>query len=289
METTALDRSEEGTIDIRAGSTSLPEQLENVVIGTISVIAFLLLWEFSIVLGWVNPIFTSSPRRIVLTAIELFQGDAIYRDLAVSGVEFLVGYTLAVLVGITLGILMGWYRRLNAALEPFVTALYATPRIALLPLIVIWLGIGQGSKMAIIFLGAIFPVLVNTITGVRTVDRDFVRVARSFCANDWQLFRTVVLPSSVPLILTGLRLGLGHALVGIVVGELYAATAGIGFMIAVAGSSFQTDKVMVGILIISTAGMLMAQLLRVVERRFERWRVPSQVSAFTGIATRTTT
>ena len=279
MNTTALGRSADGTIDARAGSTVLPEQLENVVIGTISVIAFLLLWEFSIVLGWLNPLFTSSPRRIVLMAIELFEGDAIYQDLAVSGVEFLVGYLLAVVVGIPLGMLMGWYRRLNAALEPFVSALYATPRIALLPLIVIWLGIGQGSKMAIILLGAIFPILVNTITGVRTVDRDFVRVARSFCANDWQLFRTVVLPSSVPLILTGLRLGLGHALVGIVVGELYAATAGIGFMIAVAGSSFQTDKVMVGILIISTAGMVMTQLLRVVERRFERWR----------IATRTTT
>ncbi|HYX91087.1 MAG TPA: ABC transporter permease [Myxococcaceae bacterium] len=276
MDTTATARSEPGTIEIAVGSTAQSQQLDQVVIGAVSVIAFLVLWELSIVLGWINPLFTSSPRRIVVTAIELFRGGAIYRDLLVSGAELLAGYTLAVLVAIPLGIGMGWYRRMSAALEPFVTALYATPRIALLPLIVIWFGIGLGSKIAIIFLGAIFPILVNTITGVRTVDRDLVRVARSLCAGDWQLFRTVVLPSAVPLILTGLRLGLGHALVGIVVGELYAATAGIGFMIAVAGSSFQTDKVMVGILIISVAGVLMTHLLRMVERRFERWRADNR-------------
>ena len=276
MDTTATPRSEPGTIEMPVGSTAQSQPLDHVVIGAVSVIAFLVLWELSIVLGWINPLFTSSPRRIVVAAIELFRGGAIYRDLLVSGAELLAGYTLAVLVAIPLGIAMGWYRRMSAALEPFVTALYATPRIALLPLIVIWFGIGLGSKIAIIFLGAIFPILVNTITGVRTVDRDLVRVARSLCASDWQLFRTVVLPSAVPLILTGLRLGLGHALVGIVVGELYAATAGIGFMIAVAGSSFQTDKVMVGILIISVAGVLMTHLLRMVERRFERWRADNR-------------
>jgi ABC-type spermidine/putrescine transport system permease subunit I len=124
----------------------------------------------------------------------------------------------------------------------------------------------------IVFLGAIFPILVNTITGVRTVNADFVKVARSFGSNDWQMFLTVVLPSSVPLLLTGLRLGLGHALVGIVVGEMYGATHGLGFLIATAGARFQTDKVMVGIIIIAAAGIVMTGLLRLIERRFERWR-----------------
>lgn len=252
------------------------ERNENLIIGTVAVAVFLGLWELSVASGWINPLFTSSPSRIVRTAIELFQTQAIYEDLRVSGLEFLMGFGLAIAIGIPLGILMGWYRRFNAVLEPFVSALYATPRIALLPLIVIWFGIGLGSKVAIIFLGAIFPILVNTITGVRTVERDFVKVARSFCATDRQLFRTVVLPSSVPFILAGVRLGLGHALVGIVVGELYAATAGIGFMIAVAGSTFQTDRVMVGILIISIAGMILTELLRAVERRFERWRTDNR-------------
>ena len=118
---------------------------------------------------------------------------------------------------------MGWYGRINAVLDPFVSALYATPRIALLPLIMIWFGIGLMSKIAIVFLGAIFPILVNTITGMRTLNADFIKVARSFGATDRQLFLTVALPSSIPMLLTGLRLGLGHALVGIVVGEMKMA------------------------------------------------------------------
>jgi ABC-type nitrate/sulfonate/bicarbonate transport system permease component len=157
-------------------------------------------------------------------------------------------------------------------LDPFVSALYATPRIALLPLVMIWFGIGLASKIAIIFLGAVFPILVNTITGVRTIGADFIKVARSFGASDRQLFFTVALPSSVPLLLAGLRLGLGHALIGIVVGEMYGATAGIGFLISVSGARFQTDRVMVGIIIIALAGVLMTSLLRAIERRFERWR-----------------
>jgi NitT/TauT family transport system permease protein len=175
-------------------------------------------------------------------------------------------------IGVPLGILMGWYSRINAVLEPFVSALYATPRIALLPLVMIWFGIGIMSKIAIVFLGAIFPILVNTITGVRTIDADFVKVARSFGSTDRQLFLTVALPSSVPMLLSGLRLGLGHALVGIVVGEMYGATHGLGFLIAVSGARFQTDKVMVGIILIASAGILLTELLRLLERRFERWR-----------------
>ena len=185
---------------------------------------------------------------------------------------FLVGYGLAIVIGVPLGLLMGWYSRVNAILEPFVSALYATPRIALLPLVMIWFGIGLASKVAIVFLGAVFPILVNTITGVRTIDADFIKVARSYGATDRQMFLTVVLPSSVPMLLTGLRLGLGHALVGIVVGEMYGATQGLGYLIAVAGARFQTDRVMVGIILIAGLGVALTELLRAIERRFERWR-----------------
>jgi ABC-type nitrate/sulfonate/bicarbonate transport system permease component len=245
---------------------------ENALLGTLAVAVFLAFWESAVQLGWVNPLFTSAPSRIFLTAVQMFADGSILYDLQVSGFEFAVGYGLAVLIGVPLGILMGWYRPLNAVLDPFVSALYATPRIALLPLMMIWFGIGFASKVAIVFLGAIFPILVNTITGVRTVDADFVKVARSFGASDRQMFLTVALPSSVPLLLTGLRLGLGHALVGIVVGEMYGATHGLGFLIATAGARFQTDKVMVGIIIIAAAGVAMTEFLRLIERRFERWR-----------------
>jgi NitT/TauT family transport system permease protein len=269
FETSASHASQD---EVAAPPKSFWARNEHALLGTFSMGVFLVFWEMSVVLGWVNPLFTSAPSRILRTGYEMFADGSIYPHLQVSGYEFIVGYGTAIIIGVPLGILMGWYGRVNAVLDPFVSALYATPRIALLPLVMIWFGIGLMSKVAIVFLGAIFPILVNTITGVRTVNADFVKVARSFGSNDWQMFLTVVLPSSVPLLLTGLRLGLGHALVGIVVGEMYGATHGLGFLIATAGARFQTDKVMVGIIIIAAAGIVMTGLLRLIERRFERWR-----------------
>src|SRR5438128_1965887 len=245
---------------------------ENALIGTAAMLVFLAFWEMSVALAWVNPLFTSSPSRILRAGYDMFADGSIYEHIQVSAFEFFVGYGAAIIIGVPLGILMGWYSRVNAVLDPFVSALYATPRIALLPLLMIWFGIGLMSKVAIVFLGAVFPILVNTITGVRTINADFVKVSRSFGANDRQIFLTVALPSSVPLLLTGLRLGLGHALVGIVVGEMYGATHGLGFLIATSGARFQTDKLMVGIILIAAAGVALTELLRLIERRFERWR-----------------
>src|SRR5215472_15911123 len=255
-----------------APTSSRWKRHENFILGAAAVIGFLLFWEASVALGWVNPLFTSSPSRILAAGFEMFRDGSIYPDLYVSAQEFVLGYGLAVIVGVPLGILMGWYSRLNAVLDPFVNALSATPRIALMPLIIIWFGIDLSAKIAIIFLSTVFPILVNTMTGVRTMERDFVKVARSFGASDGQLFATVALPSSVPNLLTGLRLGLGHALIGIVVGEMYGASAGIGFMMQTAGATFQTDKVMVGILIIAAAGMGLTHVLKMIERKFDVWR-----------------
>lgn len=260
--------------DLEGGpSRSLWARHENMLLGLVAVVAFMFFWEFSVVWGWANPLFTSAPTRIIKAGAAMVRDGSIWNDLAVSGLEFALGYGLAVVVGVPLGILMGWYRRFNALLEPFVNALYATPRIALMPLIIIWFGVDMTSKVAIIFLSTVFPILVNTMTGVRTIDRDFIKVARSFGATDGQLFLTVALPSSVPNLLTGLRLGLGHALIGIVVGEMYGASAGIGYMMQMAGATFQTDRVMVGIIIIAAAGMALTQVLKMIENRFEMWRV----------------
>lgn len=245
---------------------------ENMLIGAATTLALLTLWELAVQFGWLDPLFTSSPLRILKTGYTMFADGSIYPHLAISGLELAVGYSLAIVVAIPLGILLGWYPRLNAAFDPTISALYATPRIALVPLIVIWFGIGLGSKFAIIFLSSLFPILINTIAGVQAVDRDFVKVGRSFGASDRQMFATVILPASVPFLLTGLRLGLGHALIGIVVGELYAAQAGVGFLIAMAGATFQTDKLMVGIILIAGAGVILTNLLRMIERRFDRWR-----------------
>ena len=254
---------------------------EKKILGAISVAFFLILWEFMggpvsvynpFPLLRVNPMFMSSPSYIWKAAVELFTTGEIWNDLRVSSIEFMGGYLISVAVGIPFGILVGWNRKASAIFDPFINAMNATPRVALLPLVIIWLGIGILSKVGIIFLGAVVPILVNARDGVKTTPPSLLNAARSFGANEWTVFKSVVMPATVPFMLTGLRVALGRALVGVMVGELYAATAGIGFMITVAGATFQTDKVFVGVLIFAISGMLGMEVLSRVEKHFEKWR-----------------
>lgn len=244
----------------------------HILINLSSVLVFFLIWEYIGTSGLINPLFISSPSAIVGSAVQWVQEGSIWNDLFVSGTEFVVGFALAIVVGIPFGILLGWYRTFNYIFEPFVFGLNATPRVALVPLFIIWFGIGLWSKVAIVFLGAFFPLVLNAYAGVRTVDDLLLRAARSFGANDWQIFRTITLPSSVPFVLAGLRVGLGHALIGIVIGELVAATAGIGYEMAIAGATFQTARLFVGILLITSAGVFLTGVIGYVERRFDAWR-----------------
>jgi NitT/TauT family transport system permease protein len=273
----ALPPAEEGPlVDVALAAASPLRRFyltsERAILGFASVAAVLLAWEWVAAKGLIDLVFISSPTRIAEAAVAWAASGDLWNDLKVSGIEFFVGYAMAVAVGIPLGIATGWYRRLFYILDPFISALYATPRVALLPLIFIWVGIGIWSKNVLVFLGAVFPILINTLAAVRTTDERLLRAARSFGADDLQVFRTIVLPSSVPFILTGLRLGVGRALVGVVVGEMVVAQAGIGLRISMAGNSFQTDTVFVGILIIAAAGMLSMEVLTRLERRFEKWR-----------------
>ncbi len=252
-------------------------QYYNWILGGSAVIIFLALWEWAGTSGAINPLFTSSPSRVINAYAKLIAGGELGHDIVVSGQEFLYGFGLAILVGIPAGMLMGWYKPIEAVLDPFVNFFYATPRVALLPLMIIWLGIGINSKIAVVYLGAIFAILISTITGMKNLDESLLKAARSFGATDMQIFKTIALPGSVPFLLSGIRLGLGHALVGVVVGELYAATAGVGYLIAVAGNTFQTDKVFVGVTIIAVAGMLITALFKKIEDHFQSWR-PQRVS-----------
>jgi ABC-type nitrate/sulfonate/bicarbonate transport system permease component len=277
--------AEEVLLDIRVADASKLYRFylmqEKKILGAGAVTFFLMLWEFMggawsvynpISVLRVNPMFMSAPSLIGQAAYGLFSSGEIYNDLYVSGIEFFWGYLLAVVVAIPFGIGVGWYKRMSYVFDPFVNAMNATPRVALLPLIIIWLGIGILSKVGIIFLGGVFPMLINARDGVKTTPQNLLNAARSFGASEWQVFRSVVFPSTVPFIITGLRLGVGRALVGVLVGELYAATAGIGFMITVAGATFQTDKVFVGVLIFALTGVVLTGVLDSAERRFDKWR-----------------
>jgi NitT/TauT family transport system permease protein len=229
-------------------------------------------WELAARAGLVDPSYSSAPSRIGAAAIRLAGDPSFWNDLRVSGLEFLVGLGLAIAAGIPIGLLAGWYRRFKSLIDPHLSALYATPRIALLPLVVLWFGLGLWSKIAIVFLGAFFPIAINVMSGIRTTDVRLLRVARSFAASEPRLFRTVILPSIVPFVLTGIRLAIGRALIGVIVGELYMSNAGIGHMIALAGTSLQTDVVFVGVLLVTLVGALSMEIVRQVENHFERWR-----------------
>jgi ABC-type nitrate/sulfonate/bicarbonate transport system permease component len=269
--------AEELLLDVRVAEASSLYKFylnhEKKILGSASVITFLVLWELvGNVFQLINPMFMSAPSLIFSAAVQLFGSGEIYNDLYVSGVELFWGYALSALVAIPFGIMVGWYKKMSYIFDPFINAMNATPRVALLPLVIIWLGIGILSKVGIIFLGAVFPIMINTRDGVKTTPYNLLTAARSFGASEWLLFKSVVLPSTIPFILSGLRLGLGRAIVGVMVGELYAATAGIGFMITVAGATFQTDKVFVGVLIFALTGMIGMELLTRVEGRFSKWR-----------------
>ena len=271
------ESTEELLLDVRVAEASRLFKFylnqEKKILGTLSVTLFLVLWELvGNTFQLINPMFMSAPSLIWNAAIQMFSSGEIYNDLYVSGIELFWGYFLSAAVAVPFGISIGWYKKVAYIFDPFVNAMNATPRVALLPLVIIWLGIGVLSKVGIIFLGAVFPILINARDGVKTTPVNLLTAARSFGASEWMIFKTVVFPSTVPFILTGLRLGLGRAIVGVMVGELYAATAGIGFMITVAGATFQTDKVFVGVLIFALTGMIGTELITRVERRFNRWR-----------------
>jgi ABC-type nitrate/sulfonate/bicarbonate transport system permease component len=273
----AEQAAEEQLLDVRVAEASALYKFylnnEKAILGTAAVAVFLSAWELvGNTLQLINPMFMSAPSLIWKAAIQLFASGEIWNDLRVSGIEFGWGYLLSVLVGVPFGIATGWYKKMAYIFDPFVNAMNATPRVALLPLVIIWLGIGILSKVGIIFLGAVFPILINARDGVKTTPYNLLTAARSFGATEWQIFKSVVLPSTLPFIITGLRLGVGRALIGVMVGELYAATAGVGFMITVAGATFQTDKVFVGVLIFAISGMVSMEILSRLESRFDKWR-----------------
>lgn len=245
---------------------------ESALIGGGAVVLFVAIWQFVTYRRVMPELFLPGPTDIGAAFGAYVAKGQIWNDVWVSGQELVIGFLLAIVIGLPLGMAMGWYRRVNMALDPFVTFFNAIPRVSLTPLLIIWFGIGINSKLAVVFLGALFAILINSAVGVRNLDPALIKAARSFGASDLQLFRTVVLPGSVPSILAGFRLGLAHALTGVVVAELIAAQAGVGLMMATAGATFQTSRVFVGLVIIATTGVLITYGFSQIEKRFQSWK-----------------
>lgn len=245
---------------------------ERLFFGALGFVGVIVLWESVVRLGLIRRSLMSSPTLVVETAINDFGNGILQPHIQTSLLEFSTGFAAALITGIPLGLAIGWFRRLNYVVDPWLSAIYATPTIALVPLIILVFGIGLESKIVVVWLEAIFMIVVSTLTGVQSVDHRHREIARSFKAPQWLTFRSVVLPSSVPFILTGIRLGAGRALVGVVVAELIASNVGIGFYISYAGVTLNTSRVMLGVILLGIFGITMGEIVRRIELRFDAWR-----------------
>lgn len=244
----------------------------NFMISTFSVIAFLILWEVCSYYKLVNPLFISSPLKIVEAAGALFVDSAYWNHIGVSAYEFAIGFLFALIIGIPIGIFAGWNQIFNAIINPFVSALYVTPKVALLPIIIIAFGIGITSKIVVVFLMAFFPIVMSAQKAMSTLDQNLIKAARSFTASEFQIFRTIALPSTVPFLLNGIRIGLGQGLIAIVVGEMYASTAGIGYHLTHAGQNLKTAEMFVGVAVIAISGVILTGMIGLIEKKFSSWK-----------------
>jgi sulfonate transport system permease protein len=236
-------------------------------ISSLSVLAFLAVWEIAPRLGLADATYTSQPSRVVAASLEIIPSGRFVHDVGVSLSEFAAGFGLAIGIGVPLGLLLGRVAILRHLLDPPIMAIYATPHLALLPILVVWLGIGMQSKIAVAFLGGVIPIIVNSMAGVRGVERSWVMAARSFCAGEWDVFRKVILPASLPGVIMGIRLGVSRAVMGVVVAEMYQSQAGIGSEIMRYGSEFRTDYLLFNVLLVSVFGFTATWAVRALEER----------------------
>jgi len=237
-----------------------------------SLLGSLLAWEGVVRMGLITNTFLPPPSAILKAAGPFYASADIHEHLAASGLAFAMGLALAVGLGVPAGVAIGWSARLDAILAPYLAAFYAMPKLALLPIVIVWVGISIWSVVVVVFLAGFFPIVVNLAAAVRSVDPVLLRVARSFEASELRAIWTVVVPSSVPFFLAGLRLAVISGLVAIVVGEMYASRAGIGYLVAVTGATLQVDKMFAAVLCLTVSGLLALWAIDRAQRRVERWR-----------------
>jgi ABC-type nitrate/sulfonate/bicarbonate transport system permease component len=237
----------------------------------ISVAVFFAAWEY-----WgrrMNPVFMVPPSAVFAAAMDLIHDGSLLLAIKQSLLPFLVGLAITIVGGIAIGVVMAQWPLVEYILDPFVDALYAIPRIALVPLIILWVGLEFGGKVTILVSVAIFPVIVNTYAGIKDVRGSMLEIGRAYGATPTQIFFKIVLPAAVPFIMAGIRLSVGLAIIGIVVGEFFTAISGLGGMIVEYANNFATAKLFVPVIVIAVVGVVLTQFVVFLERRLSRWRI----------------
>jgi len=241
-------------------------------LGVIGIVSFFLTWELATRLEILNPFYFPPFSKIILKGYELFANGSIWEHMWFSLTNFAIGLFISVVLGVLLGVPMGWYKNVSKTFDPLLSGIYATPLIALLPLIIMLFGLGSISKIIMTVLAAVFPILINTMVGIANTDVRLITMARAFGARDSQIFLKVSLPGSLPYIVAGIRVALGRALVYIVVAEQYGAAMGLGYLSSIAAQRFQMAAMFVPIIIIAGLGAGLTELLKSLERRLDKWK-----------------
>jgi ABC-type nitrate/sulfonate/bicarbonate transport system permease component len=236
-----------------------------------SLIAFVAIWTLVAQTGWMSPISFTGPDRVLAVLVSMARTGELWKHLAASVRTFLNGYLAALVLGVGGGLLLGANRRLEETFGPYVMAFNAAPRVAFIMLILAWFGIGEFSRSLLVFLGVVFPICVNSITGAREVDATLIAAARVFGASRLEMFYKVTLPSAVPHIFSGVQLGVGRGLVGLFLAESYGAQEGIGFLITQAGYLFRVDMLFGGLLVLAALSIALTEGLRVLGKRLTPW------------------
>jgi NitT/TauT family transport system permease protein len=248
--------------------------LQNIGIRIVSVVSVLTLWE--LMAGQIDPVLFTKPSLIAVAAVQMIWSGELWNFLAPSLMVLAIGLSLACVVGIAIGLLLARYWVLDIAFGVYITFLYSIPSVALVPLIVLWAGYEITAKVIILFIFAFFPMVINTYQGVKNVDPKLLEVGRAFRCSERQLWVNIVLPGSLPFIVTGLRLALGRGLIGMVLADLYTAISGVGYLIVRTAATYQVDKMFVPIVTLGLLGVTLTALLRLLERAVAPWTLASE-------------
>jgi NitT/TauT family transport system permease protein len=239
--------------------------------GLLSIATGLALWEVLSRLVVANPLFLAAPSQILGAIVSLAATGELWRHIGVSGLEFLIGYAIASVLGIALGLAMASSPLAKQVTQPWISGLYATPTIALAPLFILWCGIGIWSKVLVVIFLVLFPVTINTEAGLRTTSPRLIEMLRSFGATSRQIFLKVSLPSATPFILAGLKLGIGRGLIAVVVAELFGSRAGLGRLISQSADAFNMPELFAGVIVLAAAGIAMTAGFGWLERKLVPW------------------
>src|SRR6516164_3901864 len=244
----------------------------NAMLGAIAVVLFFAAWQAIFLVVPLDPLFFTTPEQIAVGFVDLVESGDLLHDLTVSAVPFGLGLAAAVMIGVPLGIVMGWRVRIGYALDPLMTVFYASPLVALAPLVVIFFGVGVGGKTLIIFFLSVFPFIFDAYAGVRAVDPLLINVVRSLGGSERDLYFKVIFPSVLPYIVAGARIAVGRALIGVLVGEFFAASEGIGYAISRFGDIFALDRMFGCIIVVMIIAMVLTEGIRWTERTAFPWR-----------------